>query len=100
VRAPQSDLLPRFAADPLGLVVALQAGLLTALSGGYGFHRDELCFRGRPLGLGLRRPTAYYPLLARAATAIFGDTPMGLRVAATLAAVAPIVRELGGGRGA
>nr|WP_205862380.1 glycosyltransferase family 39 protein [Planosporangium thailandense] len=82
--------------------------MLAATSTRYDYHRDELYFRelGAHPAWGYVDQPPLTPLLARASTAVFGDSVWALRLPALLSAVAAvfllalIARALGGGRGA
>ncbi|MEU8227648.1 glycosyltransferase family 39 protein [Kribbella sp. NPDC048915] len=95
-----------FAVRPVLSVALLAGAVLTALSGRYGYHRDELYFMvaGRHLSWGYVDQPPLTPFIARVSTAIFGDTVMGLRVFSTLSTVATIMvvaliaREFGSAR--
>ncbi|WP_211238618.1 ArnT family glycosyltransferase [Actinomadura rifamycini] len=91
---------------PLLLVAGGAALVLLALGARYGYHRDELYFRvaGRHLDWGYPDQPPLVPLLARAVTALFGDSLVALRVPSALCVAAGVLvagltaRELGGRR--
>lgn len=92
----------------LSLVLVVAAGVLVfhaALSGRYGFHRDELYYvaAGHHPALGYVDQPPLVPLLARAITAVVGSHLWPLRLlagaihAALVVLTAIVARELGGG---
>src|ERR1700754_2797094 len=98
--------VPAFAARPVASIAIVVGLVLTALSGRYGFHRDELYFlaAGRHLAWGDVDQPPLTPFIARFSTAVFGDNVMGLRVISTICSVITIIvvaliaREFGSDR--
>src|SRR5690348_357570 len=88
------------------MVGAALSAVLMALSGRYGFQRDELYFLecARHLQLSYVDQPVLAPLLARVSLTLFGVSAPGLRIWPALAAGATVVvggltaREFGGGR--
>ncbi|HEX6686623.1 MAG TPA: glycosyltransferase family 39 protein [Candidatus Limnocylindrales bacterium] len=99
------DNAPPIAWRPLALVSGAVFAVLFGLSGGYGYHRDELYYlaAGQHLAWGYDDQPPVVVLLARLADEVSGGALMVLRLPATLAVAATalltglIARELGGG---
>lgn len=95
-----------FARGPVFGVAALVGLALLALSGRYGYHRDELYFleAGRHLAWGYPDQPPLTPLLARLADLVAPDSLVVLRLPSTLSAVAVVIlagliaRDLGARR--
>ncbi|HZD24006.1 MAG TPA: glycosyltransferase family 39 protein [Acidimicrobiia bacterium] len=96
------DRLPASVWIGAGSAVAL----LLAVSGRYGFHRDELYFvvAGRRLDWGFVDQPPLTPLVARISETVAGTNPTALRILPALAVgmiavlAAAITRRFGGGR--
>jgi 4-amino-4-deoxy-L-arabinose transferase-like glycosyltransferase len=101
-----SSTLPDFALLPVTAVAGLLTALLIAVSGRYGYHRDELYFiqSGRHLAWGYPDQPPLVPLIARLMTDLAPGSLVLLRLPSALAAgllvvfTALLTRELGGGR--
>ncbi|MFI0370551.1 ArnT family glycosyltransferase [Actinomadura sp. 1N219] len=106
VEIPRPAASAAFAWRPVLLIAGVLGVVLLAVSARYGYHRDELYFRvaGRHLAWGYPDQPPLMPLIARAVTAVFGDSVVALRVPSALFAAASVVvagltaREMGGGR--
>lgn len=91
---------------PVGAALATAAVALGATATRYGYHRDELYFRMLEPAWGYVDQPPLTPLLARAATGLFGDSVWALRVPAIACLLGAVLlavlttRELGGARGA
>ncbi|MGH9169751.1 MAG: ArnT family glycosyltransferase [Acidimicrobiales bacterium] len=98
--------LTRLPRRPVFAAAAAVFALEMALSGLYGFHRDELYFLdcARHLQGGYVDQPILTPLLARVSLELFGVSLPGIRFWSALAAAATVIigamlaRELGGGR--
>ena len=107
---PPSSPIRRFpsltALWPVFLVAGLMVAVLLAVSGAYGFHRDELYFivAGRHPALGYPDQPPLTPLLSAASVALLGLSPTAVRVLPALAMglvvvlTALLARDLGGSR--
>jgi len=106
--AHAGDTRSPFAKLPVTAIAAGLFGVLMALSGRYGYHRDELYFRmlGEQPALGYFDTPPLTPMIAKLSIALFGDNVVALRVAPALIVAVTVVlvalscRELGGSRGA
>jgi 4-amino-4-deoxy-L-arabinose transferase-like glycosyltransferase len=91
---------------PVPLIAGLMVVGLLAVSGAYGFHRDELYFivAGRHPAFGYADQPPLTPLLSAAAAGVLGVTPTAVRILPALAMAlvavltALMARDLGGSR--
>ena len=107
-RSPATAVPPRGASepreterrpDPFGMpwtAWAIALGmlvLLVAVANGYGFHRDELYFilAGRHPAFGYVDQPPFTPLLTAAAVALFGLSPLAVRLAPAVAAAGVVL---------
>src|SRR5215469_8424782 len=98
--------LPDFALLPVTATAVLLTALLVAVSGRYGYHRDELYFiqSGRHLAWGYPDQPPLVPFIARLMTDIAPGSLVLLRLPSALAGgllvvlTALLTRELGGRR--
>jgi hypothetical protein len=99
--------LPSFARGAVPAIAVLLVAVLLVAAGGYGYHRDELYFlaAARHPAWGYVDQGPLTPLFARLATAVAGDSLVGLRVLPALfmgllvVVTALLAREFGGRRG-
>ena len=99
-------VLPALAVRPVLAIAVVLTGLLIALSGRYGYHRDELYFlaSGRHLAWGYPDQPPLVPLIARLMSDLAPTSLVLLRLPSALAAGALVVltallaREFGAGR--
>jgi 4-amino-4-deoxy-L-arabinose transferase-like glycosyltransferase len=104
--APATGSLPDFALLPVTAVAGLLTALLIALSGRYGYHRDELYFieSGRHLAWGYPDQPPLVPLIARLMTDLAPGSLVLLRLPSAIAGGSLVLltglltRELGGRR--
>ncbi len=98
--------LPRIAWAPILAVAGIVLAALLAVSGRYGYHRDELYFiqAGGHLALGYPDQPLLTPVVAWTMNALAPRSLLALRTPAALAGMASIAsagliaREAGGGR--
>lgn len=106
--ASAAGALPDFALLPVTAVAGLLTALLIALSGRYGYHRDELYFiqAGRHLAWGYPDQPPLVPFIARLMTDLAPGSLVLLRLPSAIAGAALVVltgvltRELGARRNA
>jgi hypothetical protein len=98
--------LPPLSTRPVLLIAAGFLAIELALSGRYGFHRDELYFLAcaHHLSWGYVDQPPFVPAIAWLSTHVFGTSPESIRIFPALAGATAVVvtalmaRELGGGR--